>query len=47
MKGLKTTYYCRSLGATDAEKSTINSRALNAVAPNSNPQVDVECEACQ
>ena len=32
-KGLKTTYYLRSLGATTAEKSTINSRDLNSVTP--------------
>ena len=29
--GLKTTYYARSLGATDTEKSTIHTGALNAV----------------
>ncbi len=28
--GLKTTYYLRSLGATNAEKSTITDGALNA-----------------
>ncbi len=32
-KGLKTTYYLRSLGATTAEKSTINTREHNSVAP--------------
>lgn len=30
--GLKTTYYLRALGATSAEKSTINTGSLNAVA---------------
>lgn len=30
-KGLKTTYYLRSMGATSAEKSTINTGKLNAV----------------
>jgi hypothetical protein len=30
---LKTTYYLRALGATSAEKSTINTGALNAVKP--------------
>ncbi|MDC1319384.1 ribonucleoside-diphosphate reductase subunit alpha [Litorivicinus sp.] len=30
-KGLKTTYYLRALGATSAEKSTINKSNLNAV----------------
>ena len=29
--GLKTTYYLRSMGATNAEKSTITDSALNAV----------------
>ena len=56
--GLKTTYYLRSLGATSAEKSTIESSALNAVevssstaAPAPVPQAcsidDPDCEACQ
>ena len=31
IRGLKTTYYLRSLGATNTEKSTIDDRALNAV----------------
>jgi ribonucleoside-diphosphate reductase alpha chain len=31
IRGLKTTYYLRSLGATHAEKSTVNSGQLNAV----------------
>lgn len=58
LRGLKTTYYFRSLGATDSEKSTIHDGALNAVrAPNqSNPSgqtpmacsiEDPDCEACQ
>jgi ribonucleoside-diphosphate reductase alpha chain len=34
LRGLKSTYYGRSLGATDAEKSTINRSALNAVQVN-------------
>ena len=37
MRGLKTTYYLRSMGATHVEKSTINTCELNAV----------ECEACE
>lgn len=55
-KGLKTTYYLRSLSATYAEKSTVHTGALNAV-PQNNPSVvikgavcdpnDKECEACQ
>ena len=31
VRGLKTTYYLRTMGATHAEKSTVNSRHLNAV----------------
>lgn len=31
LRGLKTTYYLRALGATSAEKSTINTGTLNAV----------------
>lgn len=53
-RGLKTTYYLRSLGATAAEKSTISDGALNAVKPvlaESTPKVcsitDPDCEACQ
>lgn len=50
VKGLKTTYYLRSLGATNVEKSTVHDRALNAV-QNEGPKVcsieDPDCEACQ
>ena len=35
LRGLKTTYYLRAVGATSAEKSTINTGALNAVKPAS------------
>jgi ribonucleoside-diphosphate reductase alpha chain len=45
LRGLKTTYYLRSLGATDAEKSTINEGTLNAVKMCSIDSPD--CEACQ
>ncbi len=49
-RGLKTTYYLRSLGATNAEKSTVHDGALNAVKINE-PKVcsilDPDCEACQ
>ncbi len=55
--GLKTTYYLRALGATQAEKSTINKSNLNAVSatqaaePAAVPKVcsldDPDCEACQ
>lgn len=57
IRGLKTTYYARTLGASDAEKSTISRSTLNAVKANLdeiavvNPQVcpidDPTCEACQ
>jgi ribonucleoside-diphosphate reductase alpha chain len=51
LRGLKTTYYLRSLGATNAEKSTVNDRALNAVSQSAAPQAcsinDPDCEACQ
>lgn len=58
LRGLKTTYYLRTRGATSAEKSTIHTGALNAVkmdttavAPPAMPKVcsitDPECEACQ
>jgi ribonucleoside-diphosphate reductase alpha chain len=50
IRGLKTTYYLRSLGATTAERSTISDGALNAVQADL-PQVcsieDPDCEACQ
>lgn len=53
LRGLKTTYYLRSMGATNTEKSTIHDNALNAVknSENSEPKVclitDPTCEACQ
>lgn len=45
LRGLKTTYYLRTLGATRVEKSTLNPRVAS-------PKVctvplDLECEACQ
>lgn len=51
-RGLKTTYYLRSLGATSAEKSTGQAGELNAVkitsaAPKVCSILDPECEACQ
>lgn len=48
--GLKTTYYLRSLGATNAEKSTVTDGALNAVKlqePKTCSILDPDCEACQ
>jgi ribonucleoside-diphosphate reductase alpha chain len=50
LRGLKTTYYLRSLGASNAEKSTITDGALNAVKlnePQSCSILDPDCEACQ
>lgn len=53
IKGLKTTYYLRSMGATSAEKSTGNGGELNAVSaqPAAMPKacsiLDPDCEACQ
>lgn len=52
VRGLKTTYYLRSLGASNAEKSTVTDGALNAVrAVDDTPKVcsilDPDCEACQ
>ena len=48
--GLKTTYYLRSLGASNAEKSTVTDGALNAVkiqVPQACSITDPDCEACQ
>ncbi|MCA0404002.1 MAG: ribonucleoside-diphosphate reductase subunit alpha, partial [Proteobacteria bacterium] len=51
LSGLKTTYYLRSLGASNAEKSTVTDGALNAVKIEEAPKVcsilDPDCEACQ
>lgn len=51
LRGLKTTYYLRSMGATNAERSTIQDNALNAVQAGDGPKVcpitDPSCEACQ
>lgn len=51
LKGLKTTYYLRSMGASNAEKSTITDGALNAVkvadVPKACSITDPDCEACQ
>ena len=59
VRGLKTTYYLRSIGATHVEKSTVQGREnkLNAVKNNGNgngdnaPEacsiLDPDCEACQ
>ncbi len=54
VRGLKTTYYLRSQGATAPEKSTIHDGSLNAVktplqseAPKACSIADPDCEACQ
>lgn len=51
LRGLKTTYYLRSMAATGTEKATIADGKLNAVNVNSAPKAcsidDPECEACQ
>ncbi len=55
LRGLKTTYYLRTMGATHAEKSTVRAGSLNAVPGASEPATelkvcsidDPECEACQ
>jgi ribonucleoside-diphosphate reductase alpha chain len=55
LRGLKTTYYLRALGATHAEKSTVKAGQLNAV-PSAGGAAEEpkfcaldnpECEACQ
>jgi len=54
-RGLKTTYYLRTLGATHAEKSTSKAGALNAVSAGSDAAAEAqfcsidnpECETCQ
>lgn len=51
LSGLKTTYYLRSLGASNAEKSTVTDGVLNAVKidePIAACSIaDPDCEACQ
>jgi ribonucleoside-diphosphate reductase alpha chain len=53
IRGLKTTYYLRALGATHAEKSTVKTGELNAVPAESldTPKMCAidkpDCEACQ
>lgn len=54
-RGLKTTYYLRSMGATSTEKSTISDGKLNAVssgpvgsaAPKACAIDEPDCESCQ
>ncbi len=55
LRGLKTTYYLRTMGATSAEKSTGRAGALNAVPANGGVVEEAkfcsidnpDCEACQ
>lgn len=54
LRGLKTTYYLRSMGATNAEKATVDDRSLNAVQVEPSTSevkacliTDPTCEACQ
>ena len=54
VRGLKTTYYLRSLGATHVEKSTVDSQTTTvqsdpvvSAAPKACSILDPECEACQ
>jgi ribonucleoside-diphosphate reductase alpha chain len=54
VRGLKTTYYLRSLGATHMEKSAKSSSRQASQTPsaeNNDPKVcsllDPDCEACQ
>ncbi|MGH8700261.1 MAG: ribonucleoside-diphosphate reductase subunit alpha, partial [Burkholderiales bacterium] len=56
IRGLKTTYYLRTLGATSAEKSTVTTGQLNAVTADGGLTAaepgfckvdDSECESCQ
>lgn len=51
LRGLKTTYYLRTLGATNAEKSTLATGALNAVKLEAEIKAcsidNPDCEACQ
>lgn len=52
VRGLKTTYYLRTMGATHVEKSTMADGKLNAVnnekeASNVCSILDPDCEACQ
>lgn len=50
IQGLKTTYYLRSMGASNAERSTVDDSVLNAVKlqePKVCSILDPDCEACQ
>ena len=45
--GLKTTYYLRSMGASDNEKSTVSSSNLNSVNNKKVNNITSSCEACE
>ena len=51
VRGLKTTYYLRSLGATQMEKSATANKNITETPAQAEPQVcsilDPDCEACQ
>ena len=51
LRGLKCTYYLRTLAATHVEKSTIQDQSLNSVAQYGAPKAcaidEPDCEACQ
>ena len=47
LRGLKTTYYLRALGATSTEKSTLSRGTLNAVAANTEKSKDESFEITQ
>ncbi len=53
LRGLKTTYYLRAMGATHAEKSTVKAGQLNSVPSQTAEEIKVcaidnpDCEACQ
>jgi ribonucleoside-diphosphate reductase alpha chain len=54
LRGLKTTYYLRSIGATHVEKSTLVDNKLNAVSMSPESEaakacsiLDPDCDACQ
>ncbi|MFW0028715.1 MAG: ribonucleoside-diphosphate reductase subunit alpha [Coxiella endosymbiont of Dermacentor nuttalli] len=52
LRGLKTTYYLRSMGATGTEKATIHDATLNAVANHTTQGIcsisdNSDCEVCQ
>jgi ribonucleoside-diphosphate reductase alpha chain len=51
LRGLKTTYYLRTMGASNAEKSTSSKGVLNAVKVDEAPLAcsidNPDCEACQ